>query len=94
MIDAKTTIGKRFSITDEKLIKPHQISIMRAANEKGISAGFLFLFRLTETLCFIRADVLQHLKFRGDKSIGPENCEVIGRLGEELKWEVIFGNDL
>jgi penicillin-binding protein-related factor A (putative recombinase) len=90
LIDAKTTIGKTFSITSDLLIKPHQISIMKQANEKGIIAGFLFLFRLTETLCFMEANELEELKYQGKKSIGPQDCMVLGRLGEDLDWNKLW----
>lgn len=89
-IDTKTTIGKSFRINDPKLFEPHQISIMKQANEKGIAAGFAILFRLTETVCFIEASDLEQMKYAGKKSIGPNDCQVMGRLGEELKWGMIF----
>lgn len=90
MIDTKTTIGESFRINDPKLFEPHQISIMKAANERGITAGFMILFRLTETLCFIEAKDLDNLKYQGKKSIGPSDCILLGRLGEELNWKVLF----
>jgi penicillin-binding protein-related factor A (putative recombinase) len=90
LIDTKTTIGKRFSLTSDLLIKPHQISIMKAANEKGVIAGFLFLFRLTNIVCFIEAQDLEQMKFEGKKSIGSEDCLLVGKLGEELNWNVLW----